>query len=219
MHARPFETNAATRMAGVMFLYAIIASIIGGAVLEPLMSGPGRLERIAAATPAMALGMVLEFSGALSVLMIGAGLYPALRRASAAGAVAYGAMKALEATLFFIAALVPVMLLLMSREPGAYSDAGGALLLVLYAAILNVGMPVIFAVGALTLYVLTYRADMLPRWLTIWGLIAAIMVFCANVWPWPIAVQAVLVLPIIANETVLSLWLMIKGLRAPATTA
>jgi hypothetical protein len=86
-----------------------------------------------------------------------------------------------------------------------------------------------FGIGALMYYAVFYRARMLPRWLSAWGLIAVILVMASGV-----AVilgiiepmsspQLLLAAPIGFQEMVMAVWLIARGLAtseaaaAPAT--
>jgi hypothetical protein len=70
--------------------------------------------------------------------------------------------------------------------------------------------------GALLLYTMLYRSKLIPRFISVWGLIGAITVltttmldiFALSVGP---AIGLVLGLPMLLNELFLGVWLIIKG--------
>jgi hypothetical protein len=74
-----------------------------------------------------------------------------------------------------------------------------------------------FSIGALLYYIIFYRTKLVPRWLSIWGLVAAIltMLSCVLVTVGLIAPfsteQVVMNLPIMPQEIVLAVWLIVKG--------
>jgi len=76
-----------------------------------------------------------------------------------------------------------------------------------------VGHGYIFAVAALFFYYLLYQSKLIPRWLSVWGFIAAILLILANVLELTSLIPRamILYLPIISNEVVLAIWLIVKG--------
>ena len=71
----------------------------------------------------------------------------------------------------------------------------------------------IFAVAALFFYYLLYVSNIIPRWLSVWGFIASLFLIIVNVLEGLniVSENIILYLPIISNEVVLAIWLMVKG--------
>ena len=79
-----------------------------------------------------------------------------------------------------------------------------------------------FISGALFFYVLLYRTQVIPRFISIWGILATIMLFAITItklFGIDSTLLNTLLLPMILNELFLAFWLMIKGfnLRHKAT--
>lgn len=71
-----------------------------------------------------------------------------------------------------------------------------------------------FIVGALFFYILLYRTQVIPRFISIWGIIATITLFIITIiklFGIDLPLLNALVLPMIINELFLALWLIIKG--------
>ena len=71
----------------------------------------------------------------------------------------------------------------------------------------------IFALPALMFYYLLYKSKLIPRWLSIWGIIASIVLVITNIlelMEYSYTLE-ILYLPIVLNEIVLALWLILKG--------
>ena len=86
-----------------------------------------------------------------------------------------------------------------------------------------------FCTGATLYYLVFYRSQLIPRWLSVWGLagtvlglVAGLLVLFQSIAPLS-APQVVLNLPIAVQEMVLAVWLIVKGFsskaKAPAPTA
>lgn len=81
----------------------------------------------------------------------------------------------------------------------------------------------VFAVGAAMLYYLLFRARLVPRWLSLWGLVAAPLFLVASLsllWTGnPNSTLAnILFAPLALQELVLAVWLIVKGFDAAALT-
>ncbi|GAH37708.1 unnamed protein product, partial [marine sediment metagenome] len=81
-----------------------------------------------------------------------------------------------------------------------------------------VGHGYIFAVAALFFYYLLYQSKLIPRWLSVWGFIASILLILANLLEITglIPGSMILYLPIILNELFLAVWLIVKGFNPSA---
>jgi hypothetical protein len=82
---------------------------------------------------------------------------------------------------------------------------------------------IVFPLGAMMLYAVFYQSKLIPRWLSVWGLIGvtlhlfvtglAGMFGLTNSMS---TVQSVLALPIFLQELVMAIWLILKGFDASA---
>jgi len=83
---------------------------------------------------------------------------------------------------------------------------------------IHAGHGYIFAIAALIFYYLLYQSNLIPRWISVWGVIAAILLILANLLEVMGIVPAsmILYLPIILNEIVLAIWLIVKGFNPSA---
>jgi len=80
----------------------------------------------------------------------------------------------------------------------------------------------IFPLGAVILYTVFYRVGLVPRWLSVWGLVGAVLCWGAGfqvmfdlITPLE-SVHIMLQAPLGLQEVVLAIWLMAKGFNASA---
>ena len=70
------------------------------------------------------------------------------------------------------------------------------------------------------LYTAIYRSRLLPRFIAIWGLIAALLILAMNLLSLgvtlDITLALLLALPMILNEIFLGIWLIVKGFNLSA---
>jgi hypothetical protein len=69
-------------------------------------------------------------------------------------------------------------------------------------------------------YFVLYRARIVPRWLSGWGILAALLLLAACLSALftrsPVTSYTILVLPIAVQEMVFAIWLIAKGFRSIA---
>jgi hypothetical protein len=99
-----------------------------------------------------------------------------------------------------------------TRE-ASYFQTSGALLLAAkdWASIVE-NFP--FGLGALIFYYTLYQSELIPQWLSVWGLIGAILMLAMGflrMFGHPVIYLAI---PIILNELVLAVWLMVMGFNS-----
>lgn len=83
------------------------------------------------------------------------------------------------------------------------------------------GPGITFAITALILNTLFYRSQLVPRFLSIWGLVGAILLLAADLLAifglnTASTLFVLLILPIGLNEMVLAVWLIVKGFTPSA---
>jgi len=74
-----------------------------------------------------------------------------------------------------------------------------------------------FIIGALLFYILLYRTQVVPRFISIWGVIATVVLFIVTMVKLVgvnIEVLNLLVIPIVLNEIFLAIWLIVKGFNS-----
>jgi hypothetical protein len=83
---------------------------------------------------------------------------------------------------------------------------------------------VVFGVSAVILNAVLYRTVLVPRWISVWGLIGAVLLLVSAALELygsdpSTTVQAVLAAPIAINEMVLAVWLIARGFAGPRVQA
>ena len=103
-----------------------------------------------------------------------------------------------------------------------YFQTLGAVLLKGNDSISNI-LVIIFSLGALILYYLLYRSNLVPRWISVWGFIAILLHFSTAflimfhiVDSGISATLGILNFPIFLQEMVMAVWLIIKGFNPSA---
>jgi len=152
---------------------------------------------------AKVLGMFLEVISGLAVITIAILMFPLFKPYNKTVSLWYLVFRGVEGGLMIIAGILFLSHspLLLGIRDGIYAVHG-----------------YIFGVAALIFYYLLYQSNLVPRWLSVWGFIAAILLILANLLEATELASELMILylPIILNELVLAIWLLVKGFNPSA---
>ena len=222
------RTNA--RWAGVFYIIATVAPILtiafigflgGGVAGEPV---PEYLAKVAANEGQVIIGMFVEVIWALAVLFIPVTLFSILKKYNETLALGFLGLRFVEAISTIIHSILLLSLLTLGREYAAaglpdvaYFQTSGSLFLAAREWTFMIGSGLVWSLSALILNVLLYRSRLVPRWLSVWGLVAAALSLAAYLVQFSgIDLSEWLFLPIGVQEMVFAGWLIVKGLQPSA---
>ncbi len=152
------------------------------------------------------MGMLLEIISGLAVISIAALMFSFLKPYGKSLSLWYLGLKGIEGGLMIIAGVLFYLYTpsLLALRESIYLVHG-----------------YIFAIPALIFYFLLYQSQLIPRWLSIWGTIASIILIIVNLLEAMsiIPLFEAFYMPIVLNEFVLAIWLMIKGFNFPVSNS
>ncbi|HWT75538.1 MAG TPA: DUF4386 domain-containing protein [Mobilitalea sp.] len=226
---KPTTSKKTARIVGALFLIAMAASLFGGNMVNSILSSANILSAVSENKPELLIGTLIELINAIAVVGIAVLMFPFLKKYNQSMALGYLCFRSIEALFCSFIAIAPLSLMKLSQEysnsggPNVeYFKASGALLIAQRASCNDLLIPVFFCAGAVLFYWLLYKSRLIPRFISIWGFIAAISVFVMNLLSIFHVVDLdiilmVLALPMIVNEIFLGIWLIIKGFN-PSTS-
>ena len=213
---------------GILFFICTIASILGPS-LAILANSSDYLNQLAGNPNQIITAALLEFIWAAAGAGIAIGLYPILKKYNGAMALGSVCFRVVEGVFVLIGTLGLLSLLMLSQifiASGAPVDSLfqiiGKLLLALRDWQFHVISGLAFSLGALMYYVILYRSKLIPRWLSGWGVLGAILSVAAVVLAsfardfGMESVHTYLSIPIGLNELIFALWLIAKGFNRDA---
>jgi hypothetical protein len=209
--------------AGLLFIAATATSLVATAFLGSVLDGPGVLATVALHQNRLLAAALFQLLAAFTSVAIAVTLYPVLRQHAAATALGAVAFRVIEGVFYALAAAGTLILVSLSGQlaASAAAPATADLLRDLRAAAGAVGV-LAFCTGATLYYLIFYRSQLIPRWLSVWGLAGTVLCLTGGllVFFQSIAVlsgtQVVLSLPIGVQEMVLAVWLIVKGFSPKA---
>ena len=211
--------------AGILFIIATVASVIGSALATSHLDDPAYLTFLSAHETRVALGALFELVAAGASAGIAVALYPVLKRSSAGLALGSVVFRTIEAVLYVVAVAIVLSVLALSQRidtAGAAAASSRAIGDSLRGAHQQVVLMSVFAfsVGALLYYTVLYRAQLVPRWLSGWGLVAIVLTFVACLMALftqnELTTYTVVLLPLAVQEMALAVWLIARGFNSSA---
>jgi hypothetical protein len=217
---------------GLLFLIALILNPIATEIFDPILNTPDYLEKAYAGRNFIIIGNLLNFICAIAMIFIPISLFPVVRKNNESLASSYIVFRALEGILFIYIAIKSLSFINLSKvyineatQNASYLQSLGSSIHseIYWATIIYI---IIYALGGVTFYYLLYKSKLVPRFLSIWGLMAVVLLFVGAILGLfslgifnrlPLMKAMVYFAPPIAiNEFVLALWLIIKGYNSPA---
>jgi Domain of unknown function (DUF4386) len=218
-------SKTGARIVGALFLIAMVASLLGAALIESVLTAPDFLTRVVANQSQVITGVLLELINGIAVVGIAVMMFPMFEKHNKAFALGYVAIRTIEGMLQIVGDVIPLSLLTYSQQylPAGAAEAGSyqasaALFLAARGHLVGTMLGIFFSLGALLFYTLLYQSKLTARFISVWGLIGAVLVLTWNLLEtFGISMSAgmILALPIILNEIFLGIWLIIKGFNPP----
>ena len=168
-------------------------------------------------------GVLIEFAGVIGLIFIPILLYPFLRIYNQALAFGYISIRLFEVVLLSFAQITKLSIIGLSQnylassgDPSFFLNMGDMIQAVLYWAdsggLLYI---IVFVLGATLFYYGLIRTKLIPRWISVFGLVSAVILLIASMmfyWEYIPAETAILfMLPLALQEIIMALWMFAKG--------
>jgi hypothetical protein len=216
---------------GVLYIVGTVAGILSAVITGPFLNVPDYLDRIPANGNLLTIGALLVLTMGIALALIPILVFPISRKHSEVLAVGYVVFRgALETVAYIALAVSWLMGLTLSQafvQAGAPTSSSFQVVgyLLLKSNTVSSFTTIVFILGALLFYILLYRSKLVPRWISVWGLAAAIpygaagLLVIFGVTNNASTVDSVLRLPLGVQEIVLAVWLIAKGFNFLATAS
>ena len=167
----------------------------------------------------MIIGVLLFLTLAASAVGIPIAMYPILRKYNESLALGYFAARIFEAVFVVFGVVNLVAILSLSQEyvnatapVVSYFETSGALLLAAFDWS-SVLLDIPFVLSTLILNYLLYKSKLIPKWLSLWGLVGAIVyfVYIFSLLFIPLELMEIFAAPLGIQEMALAVWLIGKG--------
>ncbi len=222
------QSRKSARITGILFILGTVPVIVAMGLWGQSVSSPDYLSLMAAhSNDVLLLALSTLFMG-LACAGIGISMYPILKPHGEALALGVVGFRVMEGTLQFVSAISLAVLLALSQEfvkAGSPADSffqpAAAVVQSVRDWMSNGFYLLPWCTGAAIYYTVFYRTRLLPRWLSAWGLLGLLLMLIGafsgmfgliEAFSPP---QMLLMLPIMLQEMVLAVWLIVKGYSTP----
>ena len=220
---------------GILFIIGTVSGILSGVMTAPIRTDSAYPLNIDAGETQWITGTLFVLLMGLVLAMVPVFLYPIFRKHNetlASGSVLFRGV--FETICQMLLALSMFLLLNISElhgKAGAVDasnlQALGSLLTASGEWLQMIG-GIVFSVGTLMIFVLFFQTRLIPRWLSGWGVLGAVLYFTAKIVSMfdplhiaPLIESGIgqLMVPTAIQEIVFAVWLIVKGFNPAAITA
>jgi hypothetical protein len=224
------NTNRKTAIiVGVLYIIGTVAGILSVVFMTPILDDPDYLVKVSANENQILIGSLFVLTMGLALAMVPVMLFPIFKKFNEALALGYVVFRgALETVTYIAMVITQFFLIIVSQEytaagapDASYFQTLGALLQKGHDSISNI-LIIVFSLGALMLYYLFYRSNLIPRWISGWGFIAILLhlatgfLIMFHLMSGFSTINMVVNLPIALQEMVMAVWLIVKGFNPSA---
>ncbi len=220
------STRRIAVVAGVFFIVAAVAAIIGLALYSPVLNDPSYIVTGSGNDTRVTLGAFFEVILAIAVIGTAVTLFPIVKRQNEGVALGYVCGRVVEA-IVIVVGIISVLSVVTLRRDFAGTTAANAISLVTVGKSLVAihgwtflfGPSLAIGVNTLLLAYLMYRSRLVPRVIAVLGLIGGPLIFASgtavmfglyqqiSIW------GSVGAIPVFAWEMSLAVWLIVKGFK------
>lgn len=218
------SNRKAAVVVGALFIIALASAMFRSVLLDAILDTPGYLSNLSLHEGDVIVGVLLLLIMGAAIPSIAIVIYPILKKQNQTLALGYVGARIIECVLYMITMLAVLTLFTLSEEfvkAGApvesYFQSLGILLLAVRDWAFNILWPITLGLAALIFYYLLYQSMLIPRWLSIWGFIGAILALAGGMLSYfgfistLSTIYNLLLLQIALQEIALAAWLIIKG--------
>jgi hypothetical protein len=215
--------NKTSRILGVAFLLQFVTSFSSGAFMKQAWFVPGNISetmfKIADHSLLMRTNILVDMLTALGITFLGAILFLTLRKQNEKMALTALGFYILEAALLAGSRIETFSLLRISQEyvttgQPAYLLTMGNLAYESMDFVGNTLHMLAFCLGGILFYYLLYKSNVVPHWLSLWGLITVFPMLIGTVSQvFGSALPFYFYAPYVPFEFVLGVWILVKGIK------
>jgi uncharacterized protein DUF4386 len=211
------------RIVGGLILAATATYMLGSGLLESILNAPDYLLNVYPNSTQVVIGVLLEFVDAAAVAAIGIMLFPILRKHNEAIAFGYAGTRIIECLLLIVAGIGSLSLITLSQEyvqagapDASYLQALGTLVVAQSGMSFQIAM-IALGMGSVPFCYLLYRSRLIPRSLSVLGLIGyAALLIGSLLELFGHELAMIHYLPGGLFELILPIWLIVKGFSSSA---
>ena len=208
---------------GVLFIIGTVAGVLSSTFSGSILDDPDYLITFSANENQIKIGELLILIMGFALAMVPVMLFPILKKQNeglALGSIVF--RGALEAVAYIVIVVISLTLIKLSQEyvhagspDDSYFQTLGTLLQAASHWMEQI-LDVVFPLGGLMIYYLFYQSKLIPRWLSGWGLIGAVLYLAVPILGILGFELDAIMFVLAAQEMVFAVWLIVKGFNPSA---
>jgi hypothetical protein len=209
---------------GVLFIIDLVMNMIGSTLIEGILEKPDYLIRLSTNKNQVITGVLLETISAICLVSIGFMIYPILKRHNKTTARGYFGIRIVETVIAVGFVISHLLLLALSQEfvrsgtqDVSHFQTLGALLIEGHDFSYQIYL-IFYGLGCLMLFSVLYKAKLVPRFISVWGLIGVIIALAgliSDMYGSGVGMETY-AMPLGLSQIFLAIWLIIKGFNPSA---
>ena len=208
-------------LAGVLYFLGLVAGLLS---VVPVIDLPDYLTQVSAHIGQVTSGAFFQFLMMAAYVGMAITLYPILKRHNESLALGYAGFRLVAAAFIVIGVILLLLLLTLSQEfiragapVSSHFQTVGEILRTGRDLVNHVGMILVLGMGGLLFCYLLYLTELVPRWLSGWGLVGtAVTITASFLFMFRIIelmTSVYMNFPLALQEIVFAVWLIVKGFR------
>ncbi len=210
-----------TRIVGFLFIVAMIAGVFS---VAPAIDSTKYLIEATTNSNQVIVASVFQFIMSLSYIAIAILLYPIIKKFGNSLAIGFLSLRIIAATLMIFGTILLLSILSLSQESTNYLSQNNSDLEVLGNVLKStrdyvnhIFMVLILCASNIMLYILLIKSKLVPKWISVWGLIGAVLSIIASFLVLFQVIEIIttkyiaLNVPTALLELILGIWLIVKG--------
>jgi hypothetical protein len=212
------------RRIGWLFVLATAAGVSGAVMMSSTLGDDDLIAAVHSNQGSLIVGEMLIFVMLAAMVGTAVLLAPILKAYSETLALSYVLARTLEVVMISIGLVAGLLLIPLSWDVAAASGGDAASAAVLAESLKSasdwtgyLGAQMIFSISALVLNLAFLQNGLIPRWLSLWGLIGVPLAFASGLLVMFESLNSnasmlnLLIVPLAIQELVMALWLIAKG--------
>ncbi len=208
-------------LVGVLIIIGTISGILS---IAPAVDDSKYLIKAGANSNRVLFASFFQFVMSITYLGIAISLYSILKQYNERLALGFLSFRIVAVVFILVGVMILLLILKLSQEylksgslDSAYYDTIGKLLLTGRDFVNHIAMIITLSIGGIMLYIILIQTELIPMWLSIWGLAGSTLSIIASLFVMFRIVDIltptyiVLNLPMAIQELTFAIWLIIKG--------
>ena len=226
-----YSDKKTARIVGILYLTVMISFTIGMVLISSVVKSPVQLSNIYPNRIYVIIGVMFELIEVAAVIGIVVMMFPILKKHNESLTLGYAFFRILESVMLVVGAISAFLMVTLSQTylktappDASYFQILSSLFMSMREGMGMTILSVFYSFGAFIFYGFLYKSRLIPRFISIWGFVAAVLVFAGA----PVEafgpekgsmIATEVSIPGIAmglNEIFLGVWLIVKGFNPSA---